>query len=186
MEVLKYPHPVLKMVCKPLRRVDAELRALIQDEMFPLMYATRGVGLSANQVGLPYRFFIMNPTGDAAKPEEERVFLNPELTLGSGKPVLGEEGCLSFPNIYAEVLRAPKATIRGFNLRGEEVVLKLDGFSARIVQHEFDHLNGLAFIDRLDEEELDAVSNDLVRQTREVGEITGYEAEIERLLALRC
>ena len=127
MEVLKYPHPVLKMECRPLKKVDAELRKMILEEMFPLMYATKGVGLSANQVGLPYRFFIMNPTGDAEKPEEQRVFLNPELTLGAGKPVLGEEGCLSFPGIYAMVSRAPKVRIRGYDLDGQEVSLKLEG-----------------------------------------------------------
>ncbi len=194
MNVIKYPHPVLKMVCKPLRKVDAELKTMIL-EMFPLMYETKGVGLSANQVGLPYRFFVMNQTGDANRKDQEFVFINPEITLGAGKPELGEEGCLSFPKIYAEVKRAPKVTVEGFDIQGNPVKKIFKGFAARIVQHEFDHLNGISFVDRLDEEEFDYVVDDVdalalafqkAKETDESLSDAALQKEIDALLALRA
>jgi len=194
MEVVKYPHPVLRMVCRPLRKVDAELKAMIL-EMFPLMYASKGVGLAANQVGLPYRFFIMNPTGDENRKDQEYVFINPEITLGAGKPEEDDEGCLSFPKIYAAVKRAPKVTITGFNLDGEPVKKVFKGFPARIVQHEFDHLNGISFVNRLSEQEADYVEDDVDRLVRnfrkeqETSESMTNEAiqkQIDELLALRA
>lgn len=194
MNVVKYPHPVLKMVCKPLRKVDAELKAMIQ-EMFPLMYETKGVGLAANQVGLPYRFFVMNPTGEAEHKDQEFVFINPEITLGAGKPELGEEGCLSFPKIYAEVKRAPKVTIEGYDIDGKPVKKIFKGFAARIVQHEFDHLNGISFVDRLEADEFDYVLDDVdalalkFKKAQETDENLNNDAiqkEIDALLALRA
>lgn len=194
MNVLKYPHPVLKMTCRPLRKVDAELRKTI-GEMFALMYETKGVGLAANQVGLPYRFFIMNPTGDSDKPEGERVFINPEIRLGNGKPILDEEGCLSFPTIYAKALRAPKVVVQAYNLKGEPIAEEYKGFAARIIQHEFDHLNGVAFVDRLDEDAFDNVVDDLdhltqsfekARQNGDIPSDAEIQKEIDALLKLRA
>ncbi|MDO4571623.1 MAG: peptide deformylase [Planctomycetia bacterium] len=194
MTVLKYPHPVLKMTCRPLRKVDAELRKTI-GEMFALMYETKGVGLAANQVGLPYRFFIMNPTGDSDKPEGERVFINPEIRLGNGKPILDEEGCLSFPTIYAKALRAPKVVVQAYNLKGEPIAEEYKGFAARIIQHEFDHLNGVAFVDRLDEDAFDNVVDDLdhltqsfekARQNGDIPSDAEIQKEIDALLKLRA
>ncbi len=194
MKVVQYPHPVLKMVCKPLRKVDAELKAMIL-EMFPLMYETKGVGLAANQVGLPYRFFIMNPTGDEKQKDKEYVFINPEIQLGAGKPEEDEEGCLSFPKIYAKVRRAPKVTISGYNLDGEPVKITFKGFAARIVQHEYDHLNGICFVNRLSESEEDYVIDDVEALSRKFvknqqdGEIADNETllkEIKALIALRA
>lgn len=194
MQVVKYPHPVLKMVCKPLRKVDAELKAMIL-EMFPLMYETKGVGLAANQVGLPYRFFIMNPTGDAERKDQEYVFINPEVTLGAGKPEEDEEGCLSFPKIYAKVKRAPKVTITGFDLDGNAVKKVFKGFPARIVQHEFDHLNGISFVNRLNESEADYVEDDVAVlehrfqkevETNEKMSPENLQKEIDELIALRA
>lgn len=194
MQVVKYPHPVLKMVCKPLRKVDAELKAMIL-EMFPLMYETKGVGLAANQIGLPYRFFIMNPTGDAERKDQEYVFINPEVTLGAGKPEEDEEGCLSFPKIYAKVKRAPKVTITGFDLDGNAVKKVFKGFPARIVQHEFDHLNGISFVNRLNESEADYVEDDVAVlehrfqkevETNEKMSPENLQKEIDELIALRA
>ncbi len=96
LRVLKYPHPALRHKSKPLRRVDNELKNTVR-EMFELMYSQKGIGLAANQVDLPYRFFILNPEGEPAK-GEEYVFLNPVIDKRSGT-VEAEEGCLSFPEI---------------------------------------------------------------------------------------
>ncbi|MDO4550729.1 MAG: peptide deformylase [Planctomycetia bacterium] len=160
MEILKYPHPILMQKCLPLKRVDSELLNMIE-EMFTLMYETKGVGLAANQVGLPYRFFVINPSGDPEKKEQQRVFINPEITLGSGKPLEDEEGCLSFPEIYSPVLRAPKVTVRAYDEKGNEIRETFEGFIARIIQHEYDHLDGISFVHRLNEDEYEEIRLDL-------------------------
>lgn len=147
LEVVHYPHPALFHRSKPLRRVDADLRAMIR-EMFELMYQHKGVGLAANQVNLPYRLFVMNPTGDAAARDEEFTFINPVLTKPKGIAE-AEEGCLSLPQLYADVKRPERVTINGYNEQGQEVTLDADDFFSRIVQHETDHLDGVLFVDRL-------------------------------------
>jgi peptide deformylase len=146
LRILKYPHPALRHQCKKLRSVDGELKNLVR-EMFDLMYEQKGVGLAASQVNLPYRFFILNLEGDPAK-APEYVFLNPEISRRSGT-VEAEEGCLSFPEIYAPVKRSEKLVLSAYNLNGEELNYELSGFFARAVQHEHDHLDGVLFIDRL-------------------------------------
>lgn len=146
LRIVKYPHPALRHESKPLRRVDNELKNTVR-EMFDLMYAQKGIGLAANQVELPYRFFIINTEGDPQK-GEEFVFLNPVISKRSGTEE-AEEGCLSFPEIFAPVKRSAKVTISSYNLAGEEVTYDLNGLFARAVQHEYDHLDGVLFTDRL-------------------------------------
>lgn len=118
------------------------------EQMFALMYKHEGVGLAANQVDLPYRLFIANPTGDPENKEAEHVFINPVLKGGKGQ-VEGEEGCLSIPGVMGPVVRKEKITIEAYNLQGEQFVGEVEGLFARIVQHETDHLDGKLFIDRL-------------------------------------
>ena len=146
LRILKYPHPALRHKSRRLLRVDGELKNTVR-AMFDLMYAQKGIGLAANQVDLPYRFFILNTEGD---PEtgQEYVFLNPVIGKRSGTEE-AEEGCLSFPEIYAPVKRSAKIVISAYNLEGQEVNYQLDGLFARAVQHEYDHLDGKLFIDRL-------------------------------------
>ncbi len=146
LRIVKYPHPALRHKSKPLRRVDAELKSAVR-RMFDLMYQYNGIGLAANQVDLPYRFFILNTEGDPTK-GEEHVFLNPVIAKRSGT-VEAEEGCLSFPEIFAPVKRSAKIAISAYNLAGEEVNCELTGLLARAAQHEYDHLDGVLFIDRL-------------------------------------
>ena len=147
LEIIHYPHPTLRHVSKPLKRVDAELRAMIA-QMFELMYAHEGVGLAANQVDLPYRFFISNSQGDPEVKEAEQVFINPVLKGGKGNEE-GDEGCLSIPGVSAPVERKERITIEAYNLAGESLEVEVEGLLARIVQHETDHLDGRLFIDRL-------------------------------------
>lgn len=146
LQVLKYPHPALRYPTKPLRRVDGEIKNAIR-AMFDLMYEKQGVGLAANQVGLPYRLFVVNVEGDPKK-GVEHVFINPVIHRRSGLAE-AEEGCLSFPEIFAPVKRSQKVVVSAYNLRGEEVSHELDGLFARAFQHEFDHLDGVLFVDRL-------------------------------------
>jgi peptide deformylase len=164
-QIVKYPHPTLRRKSKDLRRVDAELRKIVR-EMFELMYAAKGIGLSANQVDLPYRLFVSNPSGERSAADEERVFINPVISRQTGMEE-AEEGCLSFPGIYAPVKRPEKIAISAYDLSGEERHYELDGLRARAAQHEYDHLDGKLFIDRLSESHRLAIQDaldDLVRQ----------------------
>ncbi len=146
LKIVQYPHPALRHVSKPLKRVDAELRETIA-QMFKLMYEAKGVGLAANQVDLPYRLFVVNLQSDPAKAEEQ-VFINPVLSRPKGSAE-AEEGCLSLPGLYAQVKRSEKITVDAYNLAGEPVHFEADGLLARVLQHETDHINGKLFIDRL-------------------------------------
>jgi peptide deformylase len=147
LRIVKYPHPTLRYKSKELRRVDAELKRIVR-EMFELMYANKGIGLAANQVDLPYRVFIINQSGDPAAKDEEHVFINPVISRWSGT-VEAEEGCLSFPEIFAPVRRAEKIVVSAYSLAGEDTTYELTGLFSRAVQHENDHLDGRLFIDRL-------------------------------------
>jgi peptide deformylase len=149
LKIIQYPHPTLRHASKPLVRVDAELRETIK-RMFELMYQAKGVGLAANQVDLPYRFFVVNTESDPAK-GQEMVFINPTLSHQKGLAE-AEEGCLSLPGVYANVKRPERVTIDAYNIVGESVEpvrIKCEGLLARVVQHETDHLDGKLFIDRL-------------------------------------
>jgi len=126
------------------------------DEMFDLMYEHKGIGLAANQVDLPYRFFVVNATADPAQRGEERVFINPVLSHPNDTDE-AEEGCLSLPGVYAPVKRPERITVTAFDLGGQEFTQRLDGLLARVVQHETDHLDGIMFIDRLAPTQLMAI-----------------------------
>ncbi len=146
MRIIKYPHPTLRYKSKPIKRVDAELKKIVA-EMFDLMYEQKGVGLAANQVDLPYQLFILNLENDPTK-APEYVFINPVISRRTGTAE-AEEGCLSFPELYAPVKRPAKAVISAYDLTGKEIHYQLDGLFARAAQHEYDHLEGILFIDRL-------------------------------------
>jgi peptide deformylase len=160
MRIVKYPHPTLRHKSKPLRRVDAELRKIVA-EMFELMYVHKGIGLSANQVDLPYRLFITNVQSDPAAKDQELVFINPDISRFGGGTAEADEGCLSFPGIYAPVRRAEKIRVSAYNLAGEEVHYEAADLLARAIQHEYDHLDGVLFIDRLTPGNLAAIRPEL-------------------------
>lgn len=147
MDIVHFPHPVLRLKSGDVTRIDDRFRALI-DEMFDLMYAANGIGLAANQVGLPLRFFIMNPSGDPDLEDEEQVFINPFIKNRKGGAV-GEEGCLSLPGLYGDVRRADEIVVEAYDLSGQGFRATLKELPARVVQHEYDHIEGILFIDRL-------------------------------------
>jgi peptide deformylase len=191
LSVIHYPHPTLRHVSKPLKRVDAELKRWIA-EMFDLMYEHEGVGLAANQVDLPYRVFVANVEGDRNAHDAECVFINPVIIRGSGQAER-EEGCLSIPGVYAPVSRKEKITVQAYNLAGEEVSGDFEGLFARIIQHETDHLDGRLFIDRieplqradiagqLEEFEIDWQSKRAVGEQPSDEQIAARIAELEQL-----
>ena len=148
MKIIHYPHPTLRYKSKPIRRIDGEFREIVKS-MFGLMYEAKGIGLAANQVDLPLRFFICNLAA-APGEGEEVVFLNPVVSRPKGNEER-EEGCLSIPGVYAPVRRPESVHLEAFSLDGDAISLELDGLLARVVQHEVDHLDGVLFIDRLSE-----------------------------------
>lgn len=148
LSIIEYPHPTLRIRSKPIRRVDQELRD-IAAQMLELMYEADGVGLAANQVDLPLRLFVANPSGE--RDGEELVLLNPELQMPKGSET-GQEGCLSLPGLSGQVKRPASVRLSAYDLKGNPVERVVDGFLARVLQHENDHLDGVLFFDRLSEE----------------------------------
>jgi peptide deformylase len=140
-----FPDPVLRRPAEPIERFDSELADIVAG-MFERMYASKGVGLAAPQVGLKLRLLVLNPTGQKA---DELTLVNPTLLEKLGAQTVFEEGCLSFPGIYAEIERPAACRVRAFTPRGEPLELSLDAFPSRIVQHEYDHLEGILLVDRM-------------------------------------
>lgn len=156
--IVHYPHPTLRRKSKPVKRVNSRLRRTVR-QMFDLMYESLGVGLAANQVDLPLRLFVANPLADPDE-GEELVFINPVLSRPKGREE-GQEGCLSFPELFGPVTRAKKIHVQAYGLDGREISADLDGFLARIVQHETDHLEGVLFPDRMTATDRMVVAEDL-------------------------
>ncbi len=148
LEIVHYPHPSLRFHSRPITQIDDALRATIR-AMFDLMYAANGIGLAANQVGLPFRFFVLNLTADPEQRNEEQVFINPEIVKRHGL-LEEEEGCLSLPGMYAKVRRAKRVRVLAYNLEGNLVEHHAEDLFSRAVQHETDHLDGKLFIDHAD------------------------------------
>jgi peptide deformylase len=148
LEIVLWPEPVLLEGARPVETVDDGLRAIV-GEMRRVLFELRGVGLAAPQVGVPLRLMLVCPTGE---PGDERVVINPEILASEGL-ALGEEGCLSFPGIYGRVQRARRVAVRYQDLDGRERRMELEGFVARIFQHEADHLDGRVFVDRMEPED---------------------------------
>ena len=151
MEIVLYPHPALRFKSVPIQEINGSLRKTVE-EMFDLMYEAKGIGLAANQVALPYRLFIINLTADVEQKDEEKVFINPQIIKRKGQ-TSGEEGCLSFPELYGPVDRSEEITIESFDLQGNLVRYDLNDLASRAVQHENDHVDGVLFIDRMNDEE---------------------------------
>lgn len=146
LQIIPYPHPTLRHKSQPIRRVDSDLKR-IAEEMLELMYQAKGVGLAANQVNLPLRLFVVNPSGVRGE-GEEMVLINPVLQRPKGHET-AEEGCLSLPGLYGSVVRPKEIRLSAFDMSGNPVERRVDGFLARILQHENDHLDGVLFFDRM-------------------------------------
>lgn len=144
--VVIYGDPVLRRKADEVTSFDDSLRTLVGD-LYETMRAYNGVGLAANQVGVAQRVFVLDvPVGEGAR--ERFAVVNPVLDRREGKEA-GEEGCLSMPGIYEDVVRATQLRLRGFDEHGRPIERIVEGFLARAVQHETDHLDGVLFTDRL-------------------------------------
>jgi len=154
-DIIILPDKRLRLVSVPVKTVDAEVRALVND-MFETMYEAPGVGLAAIQVGVPQRIV----TADTAKKDEEKkpqVFLNPEIVWSSDEKATYEEGCLSIPEYYEEVERPTQVKVRFMDLDGKTHEVEANGLLATVLQHEIDHLNGVLFIDHISKLKRDRV-----------------------------
>jgi peptide deformylase len=154
-EILILPDKRLRLVSKPVAKIDAATRQLVED-MFETMYDAPGIGLAAIQIGEAKRIVTM----DLAKkddPKEPQVFINPELIGESGDKNIHEEGCLSIPEYYEEVERPAQVKLRYLDLEGKQHEIEADGLLATCIQHEIDHLNGVLFIDHISKLKRDRV-----------------------------
>ena len=161
LKIVHFPHPALRWKSKPLKRIDAELRAIVR-RMFDLMYEASGIGLAANQVAIPYQLFVLNLTADPEQKDQERVFVNPVIVKRKGNQE-EEEGCLSLPEVFAKVRRSKTVQVTAFDLDGNGQTFDAEGLEARALQHEIDHLLGVLFIDKLAEAAHLSIAEDLVR-----------------------
>lgn len=143
-----YPEPVLRRAAAPVEAFDEGLERTVA-AMFSLMFESRGVGLAAPQVGLKRRILVLNDESDPEKPELNLVLINPKIISRTGARTKAEEGCLSFPGIYAEVERPECCSVEAQNIAGEPFKADYDGFRSRIIQHEYDHLEGVLLVDRM-------------------------------------
>lgn len=162
-EIVTLPEPILRRKAKPITKFDKNLQTLI-DDMIETMRDAPGVGLAAPQVNIGQQLIVVEYAEDEdeenfdeetveadpppAKPKLLYVMINPEIVKASEEKVLGVEGCLSIPGIQGEVERHEAIQVKGLNRYGKPQKLKVDGWMARIFQHEIDHLNGVLFTDR--------------------------------------
>lgn len=143
LEVVTYGDPILEKPAEPVTEFGEDL-AVLCEEMFEVMRRDHGIGLAAPQVALSKRVFVTNVDDD-----KKRIFINPEIVMTSPDLVEYEEGCLSFPGLYFVVKRSSALRIQAFNEKGRPFTVEADGLLARVILHEYDHLQGKLFIDRI-------------------------------------
>jgi peptide deformylase len=137
--------PVLRQRAEPVATVDAEVRQLVED-LFDTMYASRGVGLAANQVGIARRVAVVDVGKDSPEP---LVLVNPVIVSRAAATETEEEGCLSIPEIFGDVERPASIVLEALDRDGTPYRLEATGYQARAIQHEIDHLDGVLFLDHL-------------------------------------
>jgi peptide deformylase len=163
LEILKYPHPILKKRSQAVSQIDEEVKKLIQD-MKETMYGASGVGLAACQVGVSRRVIILD-----VSPMDPRhsffALINPEIISEEGE-IDHEEGCLSVPDCLEKVKRKEKVCVRGLSPQGMEIEIKGDGILAIALQHEIDHINGVLILDRVSRLKREIYRNKLKKEKR--------------------
>ncbi len=161
MTVLQYPDERLRKVAQKIEKVDDNIRSVI-DDMFETMYEEQGVGLAATQVDVHRRLFVADCSEDQNEP---LVFINPEIIEAEGH-FKNDEGCLSFPGVYAKVERAEKITVTALDKNGERFSRSAEGLLAICIQHEIDHLDGKLFVDYLSPLKRERIRKKLEKEQR--------------------
>ena len=159
--ILEFPDPRLRTKAKPVEQVDDQLRELV-DDMFETMYGAPGIGLAATQVDVHKRLLVADVSPDKSDPH---VLINPQILEKDGEAVT-EEGCLSVPGYYEEVVRAEHIRVRFLNRDGEETEMEAEGLLAVCIQHEMDHLDGKLFVDYLSEAKRQRIRKRLQKERR--------------------
>lgn len=156
--------PVLRKQCQIIKNIDGELVTLSED-MIETTLAAPGVGLAANQIGIPWRLFVVNMGVETDK-DNLITLINPEITAMEGSE-MGEEGCLSIPDVIAEVNRATQIEVKAIDLNGNDIRFEAKGYLARALQHEMDHLNGVLFWDSLGKVKRDIMKRKFKKKLKE-------------------
>ncbi len=146
LDIVKLGEEVLRKKAEPVAEVNDEIRQLAED-MFETMIEADGVGLAAPQVGKSIRMFVVIADDDV-----RRVFINPQIIKTSQETGEYDEGCLSIPQVYETIVRPLAVTVQALNEKGKPFTLDADGLLARVIQHEYDHLDGIMYIDRGDKD----------------------------------
>lgn len=176
LRIVKYPHPSLraKNEIVTMEEIQDGSIAKIAREMLLIMYAAQGVGLAAPQVGINKRLMVYNESGDRSKWINEVILINPVITEFSDTTDIEIEGCLSFPQMNGNVERSKWIKVEAMNLKGKTIKKKYKGWEARIFQHEYDHLDGIVYIDRL----IDDDNKQTVVKPRLAELIQQYDAQL--------
>jgi peptide deformylase len=161
--ILRYPDPRLHTLAQPVAEVDERIRRLV-DDMLETMYAADGVGLAATQVDVHQRVLVIDTSESRDRP---RVLINPELIARSEEMVVGEEGCLSVPQIYDKVERHARVTVRALGRDGQPYQFDAEGLESVCVQHEMDHLVGKVFVEYLSALKRDRIKTKMQKKTRD-------------------
>jgi peptide deformylase len=146
--IMKLPDPILREKSSPVETVDADVRAFL-DDMLQTMYAAPGIGLAAVQVGILRRMAVVDTVRAPEQPKNPIILINPVIVSKGDTPRLHEEGCLSIPEMYAEVERPALVRVRYIDVEGNQREEEFRDLLATVVQHEIDHLDGVLFIDHL-------------------------------------
>lgn len=187
-KVVKYGHPALRQNGARVETLTLEIRNLIGN-LFETMYAHKGVGLAAQQVGIALQVTVIDVRGVIDRPSSiewdgkpadmndsmPMVLINPEVKP-AGDPVAGPEGCLSFPELYADITRPAIVDVRALDGNGKQIEFRCGGLLARVVQHETDHLHGILFIDRMEKD----MKEELRPELEELQAETKAELQAER------
>lgn len=145
MQIITLGNELLRQKAERIDKIDANVAELAQ-KMLEIIKRDKGIGLAGPQIGIMKRIFVVHVEGD-----EERVFINPSILETSQETAKGEEGCLSIPGVYADVIRSEKVKVQAWNEKGRPFTLEASALMARVIQHEYDHLEGVLFFDRLNE-----------------------------------
>lgn len=146
--IICLPDPRLRLVSRPVGKVDDSVRKLM-DDMLETMYDAPGIGLAAIQIAEPTRVVVIDTSKKEEEPQKPLFFVNPEIIWSSDEKNVHEEGCLSIPDYYEEVERPARVKVKYLDRDGRQQELDCDGLLATCIQHEIDHLNGVLFIDYL-------------------------------------
>ena len=146
MKILTLENESLRQKALPVKKIGPEYLK-IAEELFNSLYAEKGIGLAGPQVGLKERIFAIHVKGDIP-----RIFINPSIIETSQETVKHEEGCLSIPGTYTDVVRPKVVKVQAWNEKGRPFTLEAEGILARVILHEYDHLEGILFIDRISEQ----------------------------------